>query len=392
VPEINYSNAVKKPGAFPPVPLPPVMLLVGTDDGLKREALNATLQAALDPDFADFDHEEIDLSLGSASEDMSDAVGKILQAAGAAPFSSPKRVVTVASVQKLTKERQDLLASLLPRISEFSLVILIADAQEMEAGRPKGKQIELALRKAVSKIGAVVVCDSPEGADLRSRAAAMLLRAGKKPGTGVIDALMVASSPAGIGHGDINALTHETNKLVTYVGDREQITKEDTLAVLPGATDENIFRLLDAIGARATAAALSELDSLILAEGRPDATGARLLVMIQRHFRLMSLAKYLADKRLLGKNALPEEVKDMLPGEMVGFASTQTYRLTAYARQASNFRWDEIYASIGRIMATDLTMKGIVAGKNTMPKIVDFADDPAASLRMLIFDLCRRSK
>jgi DNA polymerase-3 subunit delta len=390
--EISYNTVARKPGQFPPNPLPSVILLIGSDDGLKHEAVKRIRAVALDEAFADFDQETIDLSLGSASEDSNDPVTRISEAIGAVPFASPRRVVTVVSLQKLAKERQDVLAAQLSKLPPLSLLLLIADASEMEAGKPKGKQVELALRKAAAKAGLVLVCDAPEGGDLRTRISEMLAASGKSAEPAVINMLLSASSSLGNAGGDVNTLRHEANKLVAYVGDRERITAADAAAVLSVTTDENIFRLLDSVGARDLPRAMHELDSLVQAEGKPDATAPRLIVMLQRHFRLLMLAKYLSEQRLLGKNPLPQEVKDLLPGELVSFATAQSYRLTSYAKQASNYRWNELYGCVGRILAADLTLKGIVPGTSTMPPLPDFGDDAQSTLRMLIFDLCRSGK
>jgi DNA polymerase III subunit delta len=392
MPEISYNIVAKKPGTFPPDPLPTVILFAGSDDGLKREAVKRVNQVALDESFADFDHETIDLSLGSQGDDMADPVARIIEAAAAAPFSSPKRVVTVLSLQKLSKERQEALALLLPRLSPLSLLILIADAPEMEAGKPKGKQIENSLRKAAVKSGVVLVCDSPDGADLRARAATLIAEAGKSAAHGVIEALTAACVIHGHVGADVNLLTHETNKLLSYVGESQQITKADVAAVITGGTEENIFRLLDCVGMRDTGRALFELDALLAAENKPDGTVARLIVMLQRHFRFLTMAKYLAEHKLLGKNQLPEEVTVLLPGDMASFASTQGYRMAAYAKQAANFRWDELLGCFERIVASDLSMKGIFPGKQTMKDFVDFGDDTVSNVKMLIFDLCYRGK
>lgn len=392
MPELTYNTISRKPAQFPPDPLPSVLLLIGSDDALKREALTRIRSAALDSSFADFDHETIDLSLGSASEDSSDPVTRIWEAAGAAPFASPRRVVSVVSIQKLPKERQDALAALLPRLPPLTLILLLADASEMEAGKPKGKQVETSLRKAAAKSGHVIICDAPEGADLRARALELLTRAGKTCESGVIESLLAASSQQGQNGSDLNSLLHEAAKLIDYVGERTAVTKADAAAILPVGSDENIFRLLDSVGARDLPRAMRELDALILAEGKPDATAPRLIVMLQRHFRLLTLAKYLSESRLLGKNPLPQEVKDLLSGELATFAAGQSYRLPGYAKQAANFRWDELRRCVGRIFAADLSLKGIVPGKRTVPAGADFGDDSASALRMLIFDLCRVGK
>jgi DNA polymerase III delta subunit len=391
--ELIYNSVSKKPGQFPPAPLPSVILLVGADDAMKREAMVTIRSVALDESFADFDQETIDLSLGSAAEDAADPVTKIAEAAGAVPFASPRRVVTVVSVQKLTKERQEALASLLPRLSSLCLVLLVADASEMEAGRPKGKQVELGLRKAAAKSGMVLVCDAPEGADLRSRASDIIALSGKTCEPAVIDMLLAAASFAGQNGADLNSLKHEAAKLVDYVGPSSQrITKEDASAVLPVQTDENIFRLLDAVGARDISRSMQELGALLMAEGKPDATAARLIVMLQRHFRLLMLAKFLSDRRLIGKNPLPDDVKELLSGELAGFATGQAYRLNGYAKQASNFHWDDLRRGSGRIMAADLMLKGIKPGIKTMARQPDFGDDATSTLRLLIYDLCVSDK
>jgi DNA polymerase III delta subunit len=390
--ELVYNSVSRKPGLFPQNPLPLVYLLVGSDDGLKHEALSRINESALDPAFADFDRETIDLSLGSASEDSADPVSRIAEAVGTVPFSSPRRVVTVVSVQKLTKERQDLLAAFLPKLPALTLLLLIADATETEGGRPKGKQVELSLRKAVAKAGTVLVCDAPEAADLRARAAQILAASGKTFEPAVIDLLLAASSQPGQPGADLNSLNHESAKLLAYVANSDRITRDDAAAVLPVGIDENIFRLLDSIGGRNVPRSMHELDALIAVEGKADATAARLIVMLQRHFRLLILAKFLADRHLLGKNPLPQEVKDQLSSEMASFAASQAYRLSAYAKQASNFRWEELHAAVGRILAADLSMKGITPGVHTMRLMPDFGDDAQSTLRLLVFDLCRSGK
>ena len=87
--------------------------------------------------------------------------------------------------------------------------------------------------------------------------------------------------------------------------------------------------------------------------------------MVQRHLRLMALAKYLSDSKALGRGPLPADVKENLSGEMVGFAAGQAYRLPGYAKQAANFTWDELTRAMTRVLASDLVMKGIRPGETS---------------------------
>lgn len=386
--EIAYGKvaASKFPG-----PLSRVYLVVGSDDALKREALAKLRAAALDPAFADFDQETIDLGAGGDGlEGGDDPVVKILAAATAAPFMSPKRVVNVLSVQRLSKERQDALASGLDKLGELSCLIMVAGAQEFEAGRPKGKSVETSLRKAVVAAGVVIVCDAPEVGDLRSRAHALVEASGKATTPEVIDILVSrASAASGASGGDLNTLISETNKLLAYVGEADQITVHDAKQVIAHVSQENIFQLLDAIGARDPKTAMEKVDVMLESGDKPDGVAARTIVMVQRHFRLMALAKYLGERRDIGRGELPADVKELLSPELLGFATGQAYRLKSYGTQAARFSWSDITRATQRILLSDLMSKGITPGESLAAHAPNATGDGATNLRLLVIDLCR---
>jgi DNA polymerase-3 subunit delta len=391
LPEVSYAAVTK--GSFPD-PLARVYLVVGADDALKHEAVGRILTAALDPAFADFDREAIDLGAGGDGMDGSeDPVVKILSAAGAAPFMSPKRVVQVSSIQRLPKERQEALADGISHLGELSCLILVADAQEFEGGKPKGKQVENALRKAAAAHGIMLTCDSPEAKDLRTRVADMIAAAGKTAELEVIEALVArAAMASGSTGGDLNTLINETEKMITYVGDAPEITLHDTRALIATHAEENIFALLDAVGNRDAKAALSKTDALLDGDEKADSVAARTFVMLQRHFRLMALAKYLGEQHVPPRGALPSAVKDVLSGELAGFAAGQGYRLQSYGKQATRFSWRDIQQASSRILLSDMMMKGIVPGESLGVKAASVGDDPATNLRLLVMELCRLGK
>ena len=391
MPELIYGKSTSE--KFPGDPAR-VTLLTGGDDALKREAMGRLLKAALDPAFADFDRETIDLGAGGdGNEGGEDPVVKILAAASAAPFMSPRRVVLVESVQRLSKERQDALAEGLGKLGALSCLILMADPQEYEGGRPKGKSVENSLRKAVNAAGVVVVCEAPDARDLRSRAEVLLETAGKSAPPEVIDILIArATAASGSSGGDLNTLTNETAKLIAYVGSSSEITVYDAQQVIAHVSQESIFQLLDAIGARDPKGALLKLDAMFESGDKPDAVAARTLVMMQRHFRLMALAKFLGEQKGIGRGALPPDVQELLSPELSSFATGQAYRLQSYGRQASRFAWADIARATERILLCDLTMKGIVPGESLAAHAPNTGDDAATSLRLLVIDLCRVGK
>jgi DNA polymerase-3 subunit delta len=367
-----------------------VYLLAGSDDQLKRELLARLQELALDPDFADFDRETVDLGPGSNIPDgESDPATRILSAAGMAPFMSARRVVVVTSVQRLPKERQSALADGVKQLGGASLLILIADAPELEAGRPKGRQLETAFKKAVATHGTVANCDSPQTADLRSRAADLLASWGKRPEDRVLDALAehAAAVSANSGSGAVASLTRECEKLRAYVGERDTIVMADSDALMPDVAQENVFRLLDAVGARNAKAAMQHADAMLSIGDRADGVVARALVMLQRHIRMLMLAKFASEKRLNGRGPIPDDVVDILTPELASTLTGQAYRMPNYMKQAAKFSWDDLVWSSGRILASDLVMKGIAAPKLLGATSPVPGDDPAANFRLLVAQL-----
>jgi DNA polymerase III delta subunit len=173
------------------------------------------------------------------------------------------------------------------------------------------------------------------------------------------------------------------------VGDAPEITLRDARELIQVFGEENIFQLLDAVGARDPKAALAKTDAMLEGDEKADGVAARTFVMLQRHFRLMSLAKYLGEQHVPPKGALPAEIKEILSGELIGFATGQAYRLQQYGRQAARFTWDELRKGTERILLSDMMMKGIAPGTSISVSAPSVGDDPATNLRLLVVDLCR---
>jgi DNA polymerase-3 subunit delta len=271
---------------------------------------------------------------------------------------------------------------------------MTADAPEWEAGRPKGRQLEAAFKKAVATSGTVVNCDSPQAADLRARAQEMITSWGKSAEPRVLDALSehAAAVSANVGSGAVATLTRECEKLRAYTGERNTITMADADELMPDVAQENIFRLLDAIGSRNSRQSMEYVEAMLASGDRPDGAVARALVMLQRHMRMLMLAKFVAERRLTGKGAIPDDVKDILTSELSSTLTGQAYRMPNYLKQAAKFTWPELVWASSRIMASDLTMKGIVVPESLAASSAVPGDDPAANFRLLVTQLCCGTK
>ena len=389
--ELDYSKLAK---GFPK-PIDRIYLMLGSDDALKREALQKLTEPLLDASFADFDREELDIP-PTVSGESGDAGRAILASAGGVPMASERRVVIVTNVQRLGKEDQDVLAAGLPKLGALTCLVLVAGATEYDAGKVKGKTLGAKLLTAIGKAGATVLCDAPGESGLQARANALLKSRGKtiEPAALalILDRAKATAAERGGGGktGDVNVLVSELEKAMAYAGDRPLVTHADAAAVGRETVQDNIFALMDAIGNRDARRALKEADALLEAGDKPDGVAARTFVMLARHLRQLWGAKYLADQRLNGfniKGGLPPDVQPLLSGEMLGITQRQSYLLKNLQEQARVWTYPALQNGLRRVLASDFAMKGILSGPTlnaTAP-----ADDPASNLRLLVVELCR---
>src|SRR5665213_1615707 len=133
-----------------PNPIPRVTLIMGTDDGLKSEAVHLLVSKVVDPEFADIDHEEVDVPHSG-----SDNLGRtIVSMSMGMPMFSERRVIVVSNIQRLNKEDQDALIAGIDQLGERSCLVLVAGTPEFDSGKIKAKSVaSAALVKAVDKFG-----------------------------------------------------------------------------------------------------------------------------------------------------------------------------------------------------------------------------------------------
>ncbi|MEO7715694.1 MAG: DNA polymerase III subunit delta [Capsulimonas sp.] len=388
--EIDYSKLGAK--GFPQ-PAERVYLFTGSDDALKREGVARLTDPLLDPSAADFDREVRDVG-SSGAEDL--AATQILASAGGVPMFSERRVVVITNIQRLSKEEQDDLAAGLGKLGSLTCLVLIAAAPEYEAGKVKGRSVSTKLQNAVTKTGAVVVCDAPLAGDLKSRAAAYLKTLGKTAEPAALEvivqrAVSAASDRGGAGKGgDLLVLHNELDKAAAYAGDRTLVTRDDALAVGTRGAEENIFALLDAVGSKDAPRALRQVEEMLRHGDKPDAVAARTFVMLARHLRMLWGAKYLAEKRITGasKGPLPEELQAVLSGEVIGLAMRQAYLLRSLQDQARRWSYDALRHALARVLASDMAMKG-AAPIEALGATAPAGDNHAANLQLLVVALCR---
>jgi DNA polymerase-3 subunit delta len=365
--ELPYAKLAGK------TPIEPIMrayLFEGKEDAQKQEILAKLVGQLSDDGVEGFDVE--------VCEGQTLTSQRLFTAAGVPPFASQKRIVIVKRANTVPAAEQEIMAEKLSGLPESAVVVFIVSSPELKDGKPKaGSALSGKLAKAISKVGAVVSFAALRPDDAVREAARKITDAGKK-----IDAQAVRRLVDRVGN-DLMILDSEIRKLIDYTGDRNSITVKDVELVTEQKSEERIWKLLDAIGARNTPLALRLLRETLDSGGTVDSEAPRLLAMILRQLRLVWQARALVDKgwRLQGA---PDQAMDKLPSDnnVIVFCKRQSFQAPRLQEQARNFTLADLRQCFEYCAAADLSIKGIEGE----------IENPAITLELLVINLCRRKR
>lgn len=135
-------------------------------------------------------------------------------------------------------------------------------------------------------------------------------------------------------------LENEITKLCSYVGDRDQVTKEDIEKCISKTLQNNIFKLLDGVGKKKPNIALSNLNEMIL-DNEPI---QKITFMIIRQFRLLFMAKLFCEK-----GYGPRDITKKL--------GIHPYAAQQVIEQGKNFSSEELENIIKKCLTIDYNVK-----------------------------------
>ena len=158
---------------------------------------------------------------------------------------------------------------------------------------------------------------------------------------------------------NLREIANELEKLITYVGKRNEISPEDVRAICSASRQAVIWELTDALGTRRTVHAIATLENLLDAGEQPIG----ILMMLVGQFRLMLLARDLLQRKLItvrdgqGGNfefvkafeRLPERVTAHFPRTKEG-ALPNAWRLYRCALAAKNFTTTELIRAMDLLL------------------------------------------
>ncbi len=360
-----------------------VYLFTGESDDRRKAAVDEIVRTVVDAGSEMFDLEVVDGEEASAAD--------ILAAVSTAPFASQRKVVVVERVERLSQQDQQRIAAFLPKLSSGSCLIMLVGEQSSPRARQKsraraeqadessGEQRKPArglsadLEKAAKAQGRVETFARLKPAQLEKVAATEAEKHGKK-----IERAALALLSRSV---EENAalLRREVEKLALYVGDRDTITIRDVENAACRSPEDQVFRLIDAIGRKRAGRAIRLLGDTFAASGRPENEVPRILALMARHFRLLYQLRFLKTAGVRRFDSVPSELQALLPKER-GALSLSDWQRRRLLDQASLFSLDQVRDCLKRVLACELATKGLGADMGS----------GRLNLEMLVVRLCDR--
>lgn len=292
-----------------------VYLIHGSEELLLDRAvrrLRERLSAVAD---LDFNMESFDGAAASAEQ--------VINAANTMPFMSEKRLVIVRDVEKMSADDLASLAEYARDPAPYTCLVLVATKIN------RGSK----LYRAVDKLGGSYEYAAPKRYEYPQRLAELFSEHGKRIAPAAAAAMVDA-----VGR-DLRRLDSETDKVVAYVGDRTEVTREDIDAVVSAGAPTSVFDYLAAVGARDTAGALRLLGGVLQSE---SVLGVQ--AMTVRHIRALVGARALMDRQVRVEQMASE----------LGLAPWQVKNTV---EQAANFAPAELSKALRALAKVEAEMK-----------------------------------
>jgi DNA polymerase III subunit delta len=352
---------------------PRAYLLKGDDDYKKNIALEDLLKSLVNPDFADFDFEQIDPAAATCD--------RIISALNVPPFASDKRVVLIRFANQIKDDEQKLLSPKLAKVPESACLILVNPATEKVDGKAKkGSEVIGDLSKAIRSIGVVTEYGAGKKKELTPGAIDFIKKEFAKTNLKVdMPAVNLLTQRVGT---DFSILNTEIQKIIAYCGSTEAKVTVDIISNITTETpEEKIFKLLDAAAEKKQGLAIKFLNELFLHTDDPKAEAPKMLSNISRLFRQIYQVKIIVSDglRLSSINSLPDEIAAKLPrtGNIVDLLKRQSWQADKLARLANAFTYEELARCFELVEEADLSLKGLSSGP----------EEPELIMQLLIIKL-----
>ncbi|MBO4310123.1 MAG: DNA polymerase III subunit delta [Lachnospiraceae bacterium] len=239
-------------------------------------------------------------------------VDAIIQMASSYPFMGEKRVILVENGRLFSRENAAL-SECIKNLPETTYIVFTEGELSVKDKKD--------LFNAIKEVGHIAEINEQKQEYVESWVIKKLANSGKRISKAALEALI---NRVGC---DMMRLDNETDKIIAYKGEEQDIRAEDVAALVSENPQDRIFVMTDAIADRKPSLAMNcYLDLLELKE-----SPQRILSLIERHMKILYQVKDLRTKGF-GAREITDEVKE-IPKEFVA---------RKYMNQASKFSVKEI--------------------------------------------------
>lgn len=318
----------------------PMYLFEGSENYLREQMLKQLIEAAVDDALRDFNVSEISVTKGN----LDDALAIARQY----PMMSPRRAVVVTGFEAINDEEQlELLKDYIRDPVPSTLLIFNSP------GLDKRRNIATMLVKFCEVVNF-------DALDEREAAPRWIVQYVAQAG-GSIDSATAAFLVGMVGT-ELQQLSTELDKLLTYVGEGRRITRKEVELLVRYSREHSNFELTDALIEGNRKRALTLLEHIY--ENVSDKQGLSVMILgaIARSYRNLLIAK-----ELMQQNAANSEV-----AKAVGMSPFAVTHLNEKARRMDSAR---ILHAMQRVAATDVALKSSMG-------------TPRLQIELLICELC----
>lgn len=356
--ELNYFHTQKKDFLKK---IKPVYLIEGDEEYLKEKVLKKIIYS--------ISKENIDVDQIEAEEVAPDNLSNYLNTL---PFLSSMRILVIKNAQKLNREIENIIIKYLKNPSPFTSLILFV-RKETDTER---YSVGAELRDFIRNTGDIINCRLKTEQEFLEFINDYLTEYGKKMEESALFYFLALSGK------NLYNITSELDKLITYIGEKITITREDVEKVVIKYPEAFIFDLIDAISNKQLQKSLNILEELLKRKiEKPE----KILAMIARQFRLIWQAKFLVKKGYISqiKKNLLQEIKmfseeienKILCDRKEGLLFQREFVIEKAIKQSFNFDYERLSEITEKLFYTDLSLK---EGK-----------DEKIALELLIMELCK---
>lgn len=323
-----------------------VYLLFGPEMYLKDRILEKVKKTYIDEGFETLNY--VYMEGKSVTQD------DIINACETLPFMSEKKIVVVedSSVFKSNKEKssskEDVLSDYTKNVNESTCLIFILKENKVD-NRKK-------IIKNIKKSGRVVELEQLKNEEL-NKWVMKEFRDSKKSINRNIASYFINSTSYLDRNSEITLydLENEINKVINYVGDKDEITNDDIEYTKPKNLENDIFKLVDYISQKNTSMAMEMFNEMIL-----SGEAAQLIMhMIVRQMRLLLTSKLLKEKGYDTKSI----------GQKINVY--HSFIIQKLINQGRSFKEEELITSLKKCRDTDRDIKtGKIDGKLGMEILI----------------------